>query len=101
MKTPAFRYLIPALFISLATSAVARQTNTAKHCLWEVENGTNKVYLFGTIHFSSSNFFPLPAVVEQAYARSETTMFESDRDEENTPAGRSNTLAAVKYPPGD
>jgi len=92
------------LILALAFSAapgVAQQTSAEKHCLWELENGTNKVYLFGTIHFSSSNFFPLPAVVEQTFARSESIMFEGDRDEESSPAGRSHTLAAAKYPPGD
>ena len=100
-KTCVSRSLL-AIFLLLRTiPSLAEQTNTPKHCLWEVENGTNKVYLFGTIHFSSSNFFPLPAVVEQEFARSESIMFEGDRDAESSPAGRSNTLAAAKYPPGD
>jgi uncharacterized protein YbaP (TraB family) len=91
-----------ALFLLFAPSAlVAQQTNGAQHCLWEAEKGTNKIYLFGTIHFSGSNFFPLPAVVEQAFGRSQTIMFEGDHEEESTPTGRSNTLAAAKFPPVD
>jgi len=100
-QTCLFRSLLAVFLLLPTASAVAQQTNSSKHCLWEVENGTNKVYLFGTIHFSSNNFFPLPAVVEQAYARSETIMFESDREEEISLAGRSRTLAASEYPPGD
>src|SRR5258706_373517 len=100
-QTRAFRLLLAVFLMSFAASGVAQQTNTAKHCLWEVENGTNKIYLFGTIHFSISNFFPLPAVVEQAYARSESIMFENDLDEQRSPAGRSHALALATYPPGD
>jgi len=101
-QTFAFRSLLAVISLLLAGSAlVAQQTNTAQHCLWEAEKGTTKIYLFGTIHFSSSNFFPLPAVVEQAFAHSQTIMFEGDHEEESTPIGRSNTLAAAKFPPGD
>lgn len=100
-KTCVSRSLLAIFLLLPATPALAEQTDTPKHCLWEVENGTNKIYLFGTIHFSSSNFFPLPTVVEEAFRQSESIMLESDRDEESSPAGRSNTLAAAKYPPGD
>jgi uncharacterized protein YbaP (TraB family) len=100
-QTFPFRLLLAVLLPSLAVPAFAQQTNSAKHCLWEVESGTNKIYLFGTIHYSSSNFFPLPTVVEQAFARSETVMFETDLDEQRSPAGRSNALAASTYPASD
>src|SRR5438046_364860 len=52
-----------------------------RHCLWKIEGRTNQVYLFGTILFSNTNFFPLPKVVEDAYRQSHVIMFEFDMDE--------------------
>src|SRR4051812_652012 len=93
--------LLTSLLICLATATMAQPTNGPKHSLWEVVNGTNQIYLFGTIHFSSSNFFPLPTVVEKAFARSDTILLESDHEGESSSIGYSKMLAASQYPPGD
>jgi len=85
----------------LAEWAFAGETTNLRPCLWEVQAGTNKVYLFGTIHFSASNFFPLPKVIEEALDRSTVVMFENDIDEEASPAGHSNLLAIARCRSGD
>jgi uncharacterized protein YbaP (TraB family) len=46
--------------------------------LWEVSSDATKVYLFGTIHVGKREFYPLPAVVEDAYKRASAIALEID-----------------------
>ena len=43
-----------------------------------IEYGENVVYLFGTMHFASPEWFPLADVVEDAMARADVFAFETD-----------------------
>jgi len=47
-------------------------------CLWHLKDGPTDVYLLGSIHALKPDLYPLPAVVEQAYAASDTVVFEVD-----------------------
>jgi uncharacterized protein YbaP (TraB family) len=58
------------LVLSVAANAAAY--------LWEVSSMTNKIYLYGTIHAGKAEWYPLPAVVEQAFADSQVLVVEAD-----------------------
>ncbi|HET9650852.1 MAG TPA: TraB/GumN family protein [Usitatibacter sp.] len=62
--------LLVALGLPLHASAAA--------FLWEVSSMTNKVYLYGTVHAGKAEWYPLPSVVEQAFADSEALVVEAD-----------------------
>jgi uncharacterized protein YbaP (TraB family) len=70
----------------------------AEHFLWEVRSMTNTVYLYGTIHAGRKEWFPLPEVVEQAFAESKVLAVEADVT--NIEAmGKS--ISAMAYAPPD
>ncbi len=47
-----------------------------KHFLWKASSKVNTVYLFGSIHFGSTEMYPLPDVVTQAYNSSDALIVE-------------------------
>jgi len=82
-----FRYnaavLIFCLTISVTISAGLHaqqraQQAATKHCLWEVETQSSKIYLLGSLHVLKSDAYPLPQVIENAYASSRKIVFETD-----------------------
>lgn len=46
--------------------------------LWEVSSMTNKIYLYGTVHAGKQEWYPLPSVVEEAFADSPVLVVEAD-----------------------
>src|SRR5437867_306576 len=67
--------LLPFSHSVEAQPAVA---STTRHCLWKVQGKTNAIYLFGSVHFLTKRFYPLPAVIENAYQQSRIVAFETD-----------------------
>jgi len=49
--------------------------------MWRVERGETTVYLLGSIHAMREDSYPLPPIIEQAFAESEIVVFEIDSDE--------------------
>lgn len=67
---------LPAL--AQAPAAPPATTPAARQYLWEVASLTNRVYLYGTVHAGKPGFFPLPAVVDKAFAESKVLVVEAD-----------------------
>ena len=86
-----------ALFLACLCMAMAAPA-AAEHFLWEVRSMTNTVYLFGTIHAGKKEWFPLPDVVEQAFAESRVLAVEADITDLEA---MSKTVAAMTYTPPD
>ena len=86
-RTRGFQDKLAVLFFFMAISVAisgslyaqqsARQTAT-KHCLWEVESQSSKIYLLGSLHVLKSEAYPLSQVIEKAYASSRKIVFETD-----------------------
>ena len=62
----------------LAAFPALPQVAAGRHFLWEVASVTNRAYLFGTIHAGKKEWYPLPAVVEEAFADSKVLVVEAD-----------------------
>jgi uncharacterized protein YbaP (TraB family) len=75
--------LVLALVAVASTAAMGADTGTNhdKTFMWRVERGETTVYLLGSIHAMKEDSYPLPAVIEQAFAESEVVVFEIDSDE--------------------
>ena len=67
------RMLLRCLFAFLLSLPAAAQT-----FLWEVSSIGNRAYLYGTVHAGKSDWYPLPQVVEDAYADSKVLVVEAD-----------------------
>ncbi len=68
-----------ALLLTLsAPLAIAEGSLTSA---WLAEGATNRVYLLGSVHLLRESDYPLPAVVDDAYADAETLVMEIDMDD--------------------
>ena len=82
------------LLVLIATLAAAPAA--AANYLWEVSSLTNKVYLFGTVHAGKSAWYPLPHVVEDAFADSRVLAVEADITDESA---MTKSAAVMMYKP--
>jgi uncharacterized protein YbaP (TraB family) len=92
MTTSPIRWLLLALAMLAATGA------RAEAYLWEVSSLTNKVYLYGTVHAGKKEWYPLPAVVEDAFLASDVLVVEADITDTTAMAKSAN---ATHYAPPD
>jgi uncharacterized protein YbaP (TraB family) len=98
MKIPFLKHLRSSAFIGGCVCLLLATQARAEHFLWEVRSMTNTVYLYGTIHAGKKEWFPLPEVVEQAFADSKVLAVEADVT--NIEAmGKS--ISAMAYAPPD
>jgi uncharacterized protein YbaP (TraB family) len=86
------RILAALVVVGLAASSLAAQ-DAKKQFLWKVENPNGAVaYLLGSLHVLTPDFYPLSAVINKAFAASQTLVEEVDFDEMNDPAQMMNAL---------
>ncbi len=80
---------------SLNSAQQPQPTRGARGLLFEISNGSEKVYVFGTIHAANESFYPLPQAVVQALSASSAVYLETDPA--LTPASRPavNALSAL------
>jgi uncharacterized protein YbaP (TraB family) len=64
-----------------AAPCQAQEVNSpteSSHFLWQVQSPTNTVYLLGSLHFLDEDHYPLPEVMQTAFAEAEVVVFEAD-----------------------
>lgn len=66
------------LFGLLLSFALLVQAQPSKGFLWEVQSGSTRVFLMGSIHFANAEFYPLSNAIEQAFASSDRLAVEVD-----------------------
>ncbi|MGH8445982.1 MAG: TraB/GumN family protein, partial [Solimonas sp.] len=64
--------------------------------LWEVHEGSTTHYLLGSVHLLPQAAHPLPKGIEEAYARADTVVFESDLGALDAPDMQKDLLAAAR-----
>lgn len=104
-RTPSTRLALPLLALlglspTLAQEAPSHGPTPAAHTpatgapaepperalLYAIETGVNTVYVLGSVHLLRPEAYPLPDVVDQAYADAEVLAFEIDLDAANEAA---------------
>ena len=85
-------------WLVLALAVLAARGARAEGYLWEVTSLTNRVYLFGTVHAGKKEWYPLPAVVEDAFLASDVLVVEADITDT---AAMANSAGAMNYAPPD
>ena len=93
---PALQRLIVLAAILLIPCAVSAQSGYSPP-IWEVRSGENTAYLFGTIHVGKTDFYPLPASVQSAFAKSDVVALEVDPADEQ--AAVTAAMSAMYTPP--
>lgn len=89
---------LAALALAAPSISPAQAPVADKRFLWEVVSMTNRVYLFGTVHAGKSDWYPLPSVVERAFADSTVLVVEADVTDVNAMA---KSTDAASYAPPD
>ena len=83
------------------TTASAPAKAPVQGLFWKATNGTNTVYLLGSIHLASKKMYPLPAVIEDGFKASKTLVVEVNIN--NIDQSKLVTMMQSKglYPEGD
>lgn len=81
MKSAKFRLTLVAFIVSFLIAASPAAADMAqKHFLWKLTGGASggTAYLLGTIHVGVQELYPLPPVIETAFAQSDVLIEELD-----------------------
>lgn len=70
--------------------------NSTSGLMWEVSDGDNKVYLFGSIHIGNEKLYPLSREIMNAYKESENLVVEVDITQTNDIAAYLKTIMFIE-----
>jgi uncharacterized protein len=104
LRSPASLAVLAALLLS--TGAISGQgqaravSRTDKGLIWQFEREGRVGWLVGSLHMLTSDFYPLPTTMSEAFAGADVLMEEIDLDEASDPAFAVKTLAKAMYPAG-
>lgn len=106
MRTPNHgRRLAHALFCALISISAFAQSSAYKPgapvLMWKVSSATNSAYLLGSVHLGDKSFYPLPSVIENAFAASSLLIVEVDIRKVDQMELQQLVAASGAYPPGD
>jgi len=98
MKTPrSFRWSL--LLCSLAVLASAPHPRAAGHSfMWRASNSQGAIYLVGSVHMLSSDYYPLAPALETAFRDSDLLVEEADLAEMLSPTAQFQTLSRGMLP---
>jgi uncharacterized protein len=99
-----FAVLAVAMAVSLSgwqTAAAAEKKAPAKHFLWVVKSKTATVYLLGSVHVAKKEIYPLDAVINSAFKKSDTLVLEIPMNAKTQAEAGAKLLAAARYGAGD
>jgi len=94
------RYLAAWLLVGLLATNV-RAEPAAPFTMWVAEGRTNQVYLLGSVHLLRPEDYPLPVVVDRAYADAEFLVMELDMDDIDPLATQGLVNRLGLLPPGE
>ena len=94
--------VLSGVLFACAASSQAQESKTdkgpAKLFLWKATSKTNTVYLLGSIHVASPEFYPLPDEIEKAFAQSRALVVEVDLTKVNQEELKGQLLQKGMYP---
>lgn len=97
---PGRKSILPLIFLSLT---LYTRLVFAEPMMWEVRpsEGGGRAYLFGSIHFGTSELYPLPDYVLAAFNDSEALVVELDMDQVSTAQASQILIANGRLPKGE
>jgi len=75
------RFAVAVLGVLLAASLVPAGEGDGSVFMWKAQKDGAVVHLLGSVHALKEDAYPLPAVIEAAFDRSDVVVFEVDLDE--------------------
>jgi uncharacterized protein YbaP (TraB family) len=94
------RWIVHAVRAALCVGLVAVQANTAaaRDFLWKISGTSGSVYLVGSVHLLTKDFYPLSPAFESAFKESDLLVEEADLAEMLSPAAQMQMLARGMLP---
>lgn len=71
-------FLRPLFFVFLLFAAVVSAAESDRGIFWQAEKAGRTVYLLGSVHLATADFYPLRPDIERAYADSDALVVEAD-----------------------
>src|ERR1017187_3778586 len=102
--SPARRIALALLYALISISAFAQSSAYkpgAPVLMWKVSSASNSAYLLGSVHLGDKSFYPLPSVIENAFAASSVLIVEVDTRKINPLEAQQLMAASGTYPSGD
>jgi uncharacterized protein YbaP (TraB family) len=96
-------WLVAALVaatLSVPAAQTPPQAASGRGFIWEIARDGRTGWLVGSLHLATPEFYPLPASMEQAFARADTLMEEIDMDDAASPEFAGVVLSKAMYPAG-
>jgi uncharacterized protein len=105
MRSPGLaRRIVIALFCALISISTLAQSSAYQPgsplLMWKVSSKTNSAYVVGSVHLGDKSLYPLPAVIEKAFAASSVLIVEVDIRHVDQ-IEMMQLMATGAYPPGD
>jgi len=103
MRRYSWLVMLAAVAIALSgrpVRAEAEATDPPRHMLWAVTGAHNTLYLLGSVHLMKPDAYPLPAVMEAAFATSAVLVTEVDLATMAAPDVQQRFLSRGQLPPG-
>ena len=85
---------------AVARPQAVESRGTSRGLIWKVERDGKQAWLVGSLHLLTPDFYPLPASMEQAFAKSDVLMEEIDMNEASDPQLAASILSKAMNPPG-
>jgi uncharacterized protein YbaP (TraB family) len=89
-----------ALLVSCLPGAPLVDAQSPRNFLWKVSNSTGAVYLVGSIHLLTKDYYPLSPALDAAFKDSNLLVEEADLGEMETPASQFALLTRGLLPAG-
>jgi uncharacterized protein len=96
---PAAKHLVATL-ICAAWFLVPTQAASGKTFMWKATKGQGAIYLVGSVHALSQDFYPLAPALEDGFKDSDTLVEEVDMGEMLNPSSQLQVLQRGMLPPG-
>ena len=99
------RRIALAFLCALVSIAAFAQSSVYKPgapvLMWKISSGSKSAYLLGSVHLGDQSFYPLPSVIEDAFAASSLLIVEVDMRKINPLEAQQLMAASGTYPLGD
>ena len=72
------RFLNGGIAVLLLLLSAAANAAGDKGLFWKAEKGGHEIYLLGSVHMATADFYPLRDTIQQAYQKADTLVVEAD-----------------------
>jgi uncharacterized protein YbaP (TraB family) len=105
MRIPLRTHRLALVFCALISISALAQTSPYKPgaplLMWKVSSKTNSAYVLGSVHLADKSLYPLPSVIENAFAAASVLIVEADMNKADKTQLQQLMMTLGTYPPND